>query len=238
LNYLLLLSYLGKSKELALKMVKSKTIEVYGFPHYVTVPDVKRFVEQYTGEGSVVAIKIREGKARNRTAFAIIQFTTKDHATDMMALPSRNLSPLQYGSSYLKVREMERDIVPRPREFLHSLDDVKLYFGCQISKKRLSVLWREENVRVDFGIGMRKWRFSLCHDNKTFKLELSYENIWKIELHQPRGKTTKYLLIQVQLFIKYFKPCSSFSFLFQILYSCNACLLHLMHDMSHFLCSN
>ncbi|KEH40641.1 RNA-directed RNA polymerase [Medicago truncatula] len=115
----------------------------------------------------------------------------------MMALPSRSLSPLQYGSSYLKVREMERDIVRRPREILHSLNDVKLYFCCQISEERLSVLWREVDVRVDFGIGMRKWRFTLCHDNKTFKLELSYENIWKIELHQPRSKTTKYLLIQL-----------------------------------------
>ena len=94
--------------------------------------------------------------------------------------------------------EMERDIVPRPREFLHSLDDVKLYFGCQISEKRLSVLWTKEDVRVDVGNGMRKWIFSLCQGIKTFKLELSYENIWKIELHhQPRGKTTKYLLIQV-----------------------------------------
>lgn len=178
-------------------MGKSKTIELSGFPCYETVYDVKSFVEKYTGEGSVVAMKIREGKGHVQKAFAIIQFTTAKHATYMMTLSNLSLPTWRYGGYDLKVREMERDIVRRPREFLHSLDDVKLYFGCQISKKRLSVLWREEDVRVDFGIGMRKWRFSLCHDNKTFKLELSYENIWKIELHQPRGKTTKYLLIQV-----------------------------------------
>ncbi|MCI24738.1 RNA-directed DNA polymerase (Reverse transcriptase), partial [Trifolium medium] len=48
-----------KSKELALRMVKSKTIELYGFPSSVNVSDVKRYVEKLTGEGSVVAMKIR-----------------------------------------------------------------------------------------------------------------------------------------------------------------------------------
>jgi len=43
-------------------MGKSKTIELSGFPCYETVSDVKSFVERYTGEGSVVAMKIREGK--------------------------------------------------------------------------------------------------------------------------------------------------------------------------------
>ena len=94
---------------------------------------------------------------------------------------------------------MERDIDPKPRAFLDSLDDVKLSFGCQISKERFSVLWKVD-ASVDFGIGMRKWRFSMHDGNKKFKLELSYENIWKIELHQPWGKTAKYLLIQVVKF--------------------------------------
>jgi RNA-dependent RNA polymerase len=212
LNYFLLQSYIGKSKELALKMVKSKTIKLHGFPHHVTVPDVKTFVEQYTGEESVVAIKIRKCSCYKnkcccykkkrfvqiRTAFAIIQFTTTDHATYMMALCSGK--KLQFWKSYLKVTKMERDIDPKPTAFFYRLDDVKLYFGCQISKERFSVLWGKMDASADFGIGLRKWRFSMCHDDKKFKLELSYENIWKIELHQPWFKTAKYLLIQVVKF--------------------------------------
>lgn len=178
-------------------MGKSKTIELYGFPTHVNVSDVKRFVEKYTGEGSVFAMKVRVGKGRSPRAYAIIQFSTAKHATYMMALPSRNPSALQYGSSYLKVREMERDIDSKPREVKDSLDDVKLYFGCQISQERFSVLWRKEDVSVVFGIGMRKWQFSMRHGDKKFRLDLSYENIWKIELRQPRGKIVKYLLIQV-----------------------------------------
>lgn len=172
-----------------------KTIEVYGFPSHVTVSLVKRFIEQYTGEETVFAIKIRQGKGRVPRAFAIIQFTSAKHATHMLSLADKSL---WYSNSYLKVREVERDIVPRPRTFLDSLNNVKLYFGCQISKGRISVLWKKVNdVSVDFGIGMRKWRFFLFHGDNKYKLELSYENIWKIELYQPQGEATKYLLIQV-----------------------------------------
>ncbi|CAK8570605.1 unnamed protein product [Lathyrus sativus] len=44
---------------------------------------------------------------------------------------------------------------------------------------------------------MRKWLFNIRQGDKKFKLELSYKNIRKIELHQPRGKTVKYLLLQL-----------------------------------------
>lgn len=177
-----------------------KTIELYGFPTSVNVSDVKTFVEQYTGEGTVFAIKLRHGKGRVPRAFAIIQFTTANSATSMMSRANNILRTLRYGTSYLKAREMERDIVPRPRVFLHSLDDVKLSFGCQISKGRFSVLWKKQDVIVNFGSGMRKMHFLFSHNNVQYKLELSYENIWKIELHRPRNETTRYLLIQVLKF--------------------------------------
>ncbi|KAG5051207.1 hypothetical protein JHK87_003405 [Glycine soja] len=185
----------GKAKELAFRM--GKTIELYGFPTSVNVSDVKTFVEQYTGEGTVFAIKLRHGKGRVPRAFAIIQFTTANSATSMMSRANNILRTLRYGTSYLKAREMERDIVPRPRVFLHSLDDVKLSFGCQISKGRFSVLWKKQDVIVNFGSGMRKMHFLFSHNNVQYKLELSYENIWKIELHRPRNETTRYLLIQL-----------------------------------------
>ncbi|XP_027360341.1 RNA-dependent RNA polymerase 1 isoform X2 [Abrus precatorius] len=175
----------------------SKTIELYGFPSFVTVPDVKMFVEQHTGEGTVFAIKIRQGKGRVRRAFAIIQFTSAKCATSMITLANDVMRTLRYGTSYLKARELERDIVLKPRPFLHRLVDVKLHFGCQISKGRFSVFWKKVNVDVNFGIGMRKLHFLFSHHNVHYKLELSYENIWKIELHRPRGETASYLLIQL-----------------------------------------
>ncbi|KAK7310137.1 hypothetical protein RJT34_07437 [Clitoria ternatea] len=174
----------------------SKTIELYGFPSSVTAPEVNRFVEQYTATGAVFATKIRKGKGRVPRAFAIIQFINSRYAETMMSLANNNNKRLYYGSSYLKAREMERDIVPKPRTFSHRLDDVKLYFGCQLLEG-FSVLWKKMNVSVSFGIGMRKLHFLFSHDFVQCKLELSYENIWKIELHRPRGGSEKYLLIQL-----------------------------------------
>ena len=185
-----------------------KTIELYGFPSFVIVSQVKTFVEQYTGEGTVFAIKIRQGKGKVPRAYAIIQFTSAKDAASMMSLATRATTKLWFGSSFLKAREMVRDIVPKPRTFLHGLNDVKLYFGCQISKGRFSVLWSKMDVSVNFGIGMRKLHFFLSHINVEYKLELSYENIWKIQLHRPRGETANYLLIQVvrfKFFILIFK---------------------------------
>ncbi|XP_058742779.1 RNA-dependent RNA polymerase 1-like isoform X2 [Vicia villosa] len=92
---------------------------------------------------------------------------------------------------------MGRDINPKSSATEYSLNHVKLYFGCPISKEKLSVLWRNVDVSLVFEIGMGKWRFSMCHNSMKFKLELSNENIWKIELHQQPGKTEKYLLIQL-----------------------------------------
>ncbi|XP_020232663.1 RNA-dependent RNA polymerase 1 [Cajanus cajan] len=174
-----------------------KTIELYGFPTSVTVADVKKFVENITGEGTVFAIKLRHGKGRFPRAFAIIQFTVANHAAYMMSKANNSLRTLRYGTSFLKAREMERDIVPKPRNFLHSLEDVKLYFGCQISKGRFYVLWEMLDVSINFGSGMRKVHFLFSHNNVQYKLELSYENIWKIELHRPWAEAARYLLIQL-----------------------------------------
>ena len=53
-----------------------------------------------------------------------------------------------------------------------------------------SVLWKKQDVVVNFGTGMRKMHFLFSHNNVQYKLELSYENIRKIELHRPRNETT------------------------------------------------
>ncbi|XP_048136370.1 probable RNA-dependent RNA polymerase 1 isoform X2 [Rhodamnia argentea] len=44
---------------------------------------------------------------------------------------------------------------------------------------------------------MRKLFFLLTYGSVDYKLELSYENIWQIQPHQPRGQTLKYLVIQL-----------------------------------------
>ncbi|XP_041014135.1 RNA-dependent RNA polymerase 1-like [Juglans microcarpa x Juglans regia] len=171
-----------------------KTIHLSGFPSSVTAQEVQEFLERHTGEGTVYAIKIRPNRSGGQRANATVQFTSNRHAESIISLANVRL---WYGRSYLKAWEMERDIVPKPRTFLHSLENIILHFGCQISNEKFSILWRAVNVSVNFGTGLRKFQFVLSLNSVEYKLELSYENIWQIELHRPRRQTAKYLLIQL-----------------------------------------
>ncbi|KAG2377165.1 hypothetical protein LR48_Vigan06g155700 [Vigna angularis] len=173
-----------------------KTIELYGFPIPVTAAQVKIFVENFTGEGTIQKLKVRHGKGRVPRAFAIIQFTTEEFATSMMSRANNVSRALRYGTAYLKARVMERDI-EKISENVTSLEGVKLYFGCQISKGRFAVLERMQNVSLSFGSGKRKVELKFSRDFVQYKLQLSYENIWKVELLRPRDKTARYLLVQL-----------------------------------------
>lgn len=170
-----------------------KTIQLNGCHSIVTVGAVKEFVEQYTGKGTVYAIKIRQCRGVRPGACAIIQFNTTRCAELFISLAQW----LWYGTS---AREMGRDIVPKPRTFKHSMENIKLHLGYQISNEKFVILWNAVNVSVNFGIGLRKLQFFLSHNYVEYRLDLYYENIWQIELHRPRSQDTKHLLIQVGLF--------------------------------------
>nr|XP_023929332.1 probable RNA-dependent RNA polymerase 1 [Quercus suber]POE89552.1 rna-dependent rna polymerase 1 [Quercus suber] len=77
------------------------------------------------------------------------------------------------------------------------MDNIALHLGYQTSRKSFSVLWKQENVFVRFDSDMRNLYFYFSDLSEEYKLELSYENIWKIELHHPRGQAKKFLLIQL-----------------------------------------
>lgn len=171
-----------------------KTVQVYGFPSTVTADAVKSFLESHTGEGTIYAIKIRDTKKGGPRKYAIVQFMTVEDAEHIIFLTTKRL---WYGTSYLKARPMDLDIVPKPRTFFHSMEHITLHFGNQLSKENFYVLWKGTDVLVNFGSGMRKLHFYLSHHGVEYKLDLSYESIWQIELHRPRGQSVKYLVIQV-----------------------------------------
>ncbi|CAL5428108.1 unnamed protein product [Camellia sinensis] len=170
-----------------------KTIHLSGFPYLVSAETVKEFLEQHTGRGTVVALEVKEPKRKGSRAFATVQFATASSADYIISLASRRL---YYGSSYLKAYPKDFDLV-QTKAYVHDMESVTLYFGCQISKEKFSVLWKKENVSVKFGFGLRKLYFFLSHFFVEYKLDLFYENIWQIELRRPRDKTSKFLLIQL-----------------------------------------
>lgn len=177
-----------------------KTIQVSGFALNDSADYVKDLLERIAGTGTVYALKLRHPRNLSPTSrsFAIVQFQTEAHASLVENAAKRDV--LRSGRYYLKVRSTERDIVPRPRTAMFTLQDATLHFGCLLKERVLSVLWSGRAVLVEFGFDMKKIYFHLSYNSIKYKLELSYESIWEIQLHRPpaHGPRTKFLLIQVQ----------------------------------------
>ncbi|KAL5553263.1 hypothetical protein UlMin_040664, partial [Ulmus minor] len=164
-----------------------KTIQLYGFASLVSEKAVKEFLESYTGEGTVCDVEVEQHKLGTRGK-AKVQFRDDESAETILAL-AKDAQRLWYDEdSYLKARECYPD---------NSMDEITLHFGGQISKEKFSSLWKMENVTVTFGVGLRKLHFFFSCGFVEYKLELSYDNIWQIELHRPHGQRTQFLIIQL-----------------------------------------
>ncbi|GJV96678.1 probable RNA-dependent RNA polymerase 1, partial [Tanacetum coccineum] len=89
------------------------------------------------------------------------------------------------------------DLVQKPRHYALETNGVTLHFGCQVSKQVLSVLYTMRNASVKFGFGARKLYFGVTEPHASYKLQLSYENIWQVQFHRPRGLTSSFLVIEL-----------------------------------------
>ncbi|KAI3938405.1 hypothetical protein MKW98_015304 [Papaver atlanticum] len=108
-------------------------------------------------------------------------------------------------------RDLARDVVPKPRVSMFHLQAPALHFGCQVSDDCFHVIWKGLNVTVDFEFGFRKLSFLLSYCDVNYKLELSYESIWRIHLHRPKNRSTQILLIQMFAAPKIYKKYLSSS---------------------------
>lgn len=177
-----------------------KTVQVSGFPMNVTAEGVKNFLENYTGHGSVFAVKVRYPKTvtTRSKAFAMVQFLTSRDADTIFNELNEKYQQYFCPKTYLKVQYKDRDIVPKPRKSLFVLEDAELHLGCLISEETLGVLWSCTDVKVHFGFDMKKISFFLVQGNQSYKLELSYESIWDIQQHCPSAQRSQFLVIQVE----------------------------------------
>ncbi|KAL8518485.1 hypothetical protein ACS0TY_009748 [Phlomoides rotata] len=170
-----------------------KTIQLSSFPYLVEAAKVKEFLERITGQGTVVALEVKQQK-RGTRAYARVQFSNSICADKIKDLAARGL---YYGSIYLKAYDGDVDITRDPRTFVHEMEGITLNFGCQTSENKFYVLWKGTHVNVKFGTGLKKMNFHLTYDSVDYRLQLSYENIWQIVLFNARGQTSKFLLIQL-----------------------------------------
>lgn len=203
--------------KLQLENMGRRTIQISGFPLNIGAEQVKEFLESHTGRGTIHALKVRHPKVikPNSRDYAIVQFTDSEFAEGIMLKIERRL---RYGGSYLVAREMERDIVPKPREAMLELSERALHFGCQVSNDRLHVLFSSAGVEVKFGMKMRKISFVMSWRNREYKLEFSYESIWEIQLCHSRAQCKDFLMFLVcslkNDFLWDFCFCSSLHFRF------------------------
>ncbi|KAK8491573.1 hypothetical protein V6N11_063064 [Hibiscus sabdariffa] len=121
-----------------------KTIKLFGFVSPVTVEEVKQFLEDYTGEGTVQAVKV--GQREGPRAQARVQFKNDEDVERVLSWTASRA--LWHKDSYLRAWPMKHDIIPqpKPRFELVSIDDLMLHFGCPVSKDKFSVLWNQAHV--------------------------------------------------------------------------------------------
>ncbi|CAK9140304.1 unnamed protein product, partial [Ilex paraguariensis] len=94
--------------------------QVYGFPTHESAAVVLKFLEDYTGKGTVYALEVKVSKEGHR-AYAKVQFTNNRSAEDIISLANQWL---WYRSSYLKAWEMDSDIIPMPRTYAHCMEQL------------------------------------------------------------------------------------------------------------------
>ncbi|KAK1416231.1 hypothetical protein QVD17_32020 [Tagetes erecta] len=171
-----------------------KTVDISGFPTLEHADVVKTTLERYTGVGSIEAIEVKKKQGGAR-AYARVQFKTKASVEKIVRLA--NVKQLWYGSSWLRAWEKDIDLVQKPRQFAFEMEGVTLHFGCQVSKESLSVLCELPRTSVKFGFGLRTIYFGVPKLLTSYKLQLSYDNIWQVQFHCPRGGGPRFLVIQL-----------------------------------------
>ncbi|KAK3219549.1 hypothetical protein Dsin_013519 [Dipteronia sinensis] len=159
-----------------------KTVKLFGFASVQSPAAVKKFVEGHTGEGTVCDV-LEVGKFEGARAHAIVEFATIEAAEHIKSLAAA-ADRLWFRKSYLKAWDTEPN--SRTSHSKHKIDNVKSSVECQISKEKIFVLWSQENVSLKFGTDLRKFNFFLTYNSVEYKLEVSYDSIWKIKLRRPR----------------------------------------------------
>lgn len=172
---------------------------MHGFPSNVSAEDVRKFLEQYAGFQTVLAIEIEQHKDGEPWRHVNIQFTEKRSVETILDLIANK--HLSYNSDYvLHSKVIKHDILPKPRIFAYNMDAIGVHFGCQTSKGKHSVLWEHPNASVKFGARLRKMYMFFQYLSKDYKLMINLESISRIELHHSCCQTKKLLLFQVSFF--------------------------------------
>lgn len=169
-------------------------MQVYGYPNLESAEVIKTSLENYTGPGTIYALEVKKSNRGSRS-YAKVQFKTRERVEYIIDLA--NNKRLWFGRTYLKAFINDHDIEQRPKQFAFEMEGATVHFGCQVSKETLHVLSKMKNVSVKFGFGLRRLYFVVSYPTTSYKLQLSYENIWQVQLRRSRGNNAKFIVIQL-----------------------------------------
>ena len=149
------------------------TVAVSNLLQTITVLDLRHFLESQLGNDSIFALEIfTERKQWKPRSFGRIQFTTLEAKLKAMAVP------LTFESHTLRLSETTYDdIVVRPVEPKHRLDNCVLHAGFFVRECCMSVLESWEGVRVRVMPERQRVEFWVWQGSECYRLEIMFHDV-------------------------------------------------------------
>ncbi|KAK9926920.1 hypothetical protein M0R45_024128 [Rubus argutus] len=152
------------------------TVRVSNIPCTITAKELLIFLESTLGPDSIFAIEIVSGHNNwNSRGYGRIQFTTlKDKAR---AQSLSLTADLVIKSHNLRLFETYDDIIARPLDPKHRLNDTVLHAGFLVNDETLSVLESWEAVRAWVMPERSRVEFWVWQGSDCYKMEIAFDNI-------------------------------------------------------------
>lgn len=186
-------------------VVERPTVWVTNIPQNVTAHDLLHFLESTLGPDSVFAVDIfTERKNWKSRGYGRVQFITLEVMSKAQSLS------LTFNSHTLRFSETFDDIVVRPVQPKHRLENCVLHVGFMVKENRMSVLESWEGVRVWVMPERGRVEFWVWQGGDCYKMEVLLPDVLEAVGCGFGGEDVNALLLKVFLFYFYFCDCCYF----------------------------
>ncbi|KAL5716012.1 RNA-directed RNA polymerase [Ranunculus cassubicifolius] len=181
-----------------------KTIRISGFPYYVSAIDATKFLENYSGKDTVIALRI---KVKDKKSNVTVEFTDSEK-TRIVYSRINDKGLKYYDECELKAWEVENDVLGTKKEVVLSVEASALHFGCQTSNEGFVSFEDVADVKVNFGLHRRKIDLLFSYCDVEYRLRLSYDSISRIDERRPWNGCSRFLVIQMLAAPRIYERCT------------------------------
>ena len=152
------------------------TVRVTNIPCTITAKELLSFLESTLGADSIFAVEIASDHTNWKSrGYGRVQFTSLAHKRRAQSLSST--TDLVLLSHNLRLFECHDDIIARPLDPKHRLNDTSLYAGFAVNEETMSVLELWEGVRAWVMPERKRVEFWVWKGGDCYKMEIAFENI-------------------------------------------------------------